>query len=71
MNVRVQSRPPTREAALEFAREQYVYCSDFVDSGYSESKSVFAAAHGHPGPRTQAVYRVPTTRPALVESKSN
>ena len=33
MNVRVQSRPPTREAALELAREQYVYCSDIVDQG--------------------------------------
>jgi Domain of unknown function (DUF4253) len=33
MNVRVRSRPPTREAALELAREQYVYCSDIVDQG--------------------------------------
>jgi hypothetical protein len=33
MNVRVQSRPPTREVALELAREQYVYCSDIVDQG--------------------------------------
>jgi hypothetical protein len=33
MNIRVQSRPPTREAALELAREQYVYCSDIVDQG--------------------------------------
>jgi hypothetical protein len=33
MNVRVQSRPPTREAALELAREQYVYCSDIVEQG--------------------------------------
>jgi Domain of unknown function (DUF4253) len=33
MNVRVQSKPPTREAALELAREQYVYCSDIVDQG--------------------------------------
>jgi len=33
MNVRVQRRPRTREAALELAREQYVYCSDIVDQG--------------------------------------
>jgi hypothetical protein len=33
MNIRVQSRPPTREAALELAREQYVYCRDIVEQG--------------------------------------
>jgi hypothetical protein len=33
MNIRVKSRPPTREAALELAREQYVYCCDIVDQG--------------------------------------
>jgi hypothetical protein len=33
MNLRVQSKPPTREAAIELAREQYVYCSDIVDQG--------------------------------------
>jgi hypothetical protein len=33
MNVRVKSRPSTREAALDLAREQYVYCSDIVDQG--------------------------------------
>ena len=42
MNVRVQSRPPTREAALELAREQYVYCSDIVDQGV-QSLSALAA----------------------------
>jgi hypothetical protein len=43
MNVRVQRRPPTREAALELAREQYVYCSDIVDQGV-QTLSAFAAA---------------------------
>jgi hypothetical protein len=33
MNVRVKSRPSTREAALDLAREQYVYCRDIVDQG--------------------------------------
>jgi hypothetical protein len=42
MNVRVQSRPSTREAALELAREQYVYCSDIVDQGV-QSLSALAA----------------------------
>ena len=33
MDLRVTRRPQTREAALELAREQYVYCSDIVDQG--------------------------------------
>jgi hypothetical protein len=33
MNIRVKSRPPTRKAALELAREHYVYCSDIVEQG--------------------------------------
>lgn len=33
MNIRVKKRPPTREAALELAREQFVYCSDIIDQG--------------------------------------
>ena len=33
MNIRVKRRPETRDAALDLAREQYVYCSDIVDQG--------------------------------------
>jgi uncharacterized protein DUF4253 len=33
MNLRVTRRPATREAALELAREQHVYCNDIVDQG--------------------------------------
>jgi hypothetical protein len=33
MDLRVASRPNTREQALELAREHYVYCSDIVDQG--------------------------------------
>ena len=33
MNIRVNRRPETRDAALDLAREQYVYCSDIVDQG--------------------------------------
>jgi hypothetical protein len=33
MDLRVARRPQTREAALELAREQYVYCNDIVDQG--------------------------------------
>ena len=33
MNISVKRRPETREAALDLAREQYVYCSDIVDQG--------------------------------------
>jgi hypothetical protein len=46
MNVRVRSRPPTREAALELAREQYVYCSDIVDQGV-QTLSALAAVLMH------------------------
>jgi hypothetical protein len=31
--LRVARRPATREAALELAREQYLYCNDIVDQG--------------------------------------
>jgi hypothetical protein len=42
MNIRVKSRPPTRKAALELAREQYVYCSDIVEQG-AQTLSALAA----------------------------
>jgi hypothetical protein len=42
MNIRVKRRPETRDAALDLAREQYVYCSDIVDQGV-ETLSALAA----------------------------
>jgi hypothetical protein len=33
MIIRVNRRPETRGAALDLAREQYLYCSDIVDQG--------------------------------------
>jgi hypothetical protein len=42
MNIRVKSRPPTRNAALELAREQCVYCSDIVEQG-AQTLSALAA----------------------------
>jgi hypothetical protein len=42
MNIRVKRRPPTRKAALELAREQYVYCSDIVEQG-AQTLSALAA----------------------------
>ena len=46
MNIRVQSRPPTREAALELAREQYVYCRDIVEQGSSNLERIGRRADG-------------------------
>ncbi len=42
MNIRVKQRPQTREAAIDLAREQYVYCNDIVDQGVG-TLSVLAA----------------------------
>jgi hypothetical protein len=33
MNIRGKRRPESREAAIDLAREQYVYCSDIVEQG--------------------------------------
>jgi len=33
MNLRVKTKPGTREEALALARDQYVYCTDIVDQG--------------------------------------
>jgi hypothetical protein len=42
MNIRVKTRPATRDDALDLAREQYAYCSDIVDQGV-ETLSALAA----------------------------
>lgn len=33
LDIRVMSKPATREEALDLAREQYLYCNDIVDQG--------------------------------------
>ena len=42
INLRVASRPKTREEALALAREHYVYCADIIDQGFP-SYSALAA----------------------------
>ena len=42
MNLHVTRRPGSREAALDLAREQYLYCADIVDQGV-ETLSALAA----------------------------
>ena len=36
LELRVEKRPQTRDAALELAREQYDYCADIVDQGVGD-----------------------------------
>ncbi|RZL77882.1 MAG: DUF4253 domain-containing protein [Sphingomonas sp.] len=43
VNLHVATRPATREAALELAREQYLYCSDLIDQG-TETLAALAGA---------------------------
>ena len=42
INLRVATRPKTREEALALAREHYVYCADVIDQGFP-SYSALAA----------------------------
>lgn len=42
INLRVARRPKSREEALALARDQYVYCADIIDQGFS-SYSALAA----------------------------
>jgi len=42
INLRVASRPRTREEALALAREHYIYCADIIDQGFP-SYSALAA----------------------------
>jgi hypothetical protein len=48
LNLRVQHGPSTREAALDLAREQYVYCSDIVDQWDGKLSSLAATLLGAP-----------------------
>lgn len=43
VNLHVATRPATREAALDLAREQYSYCSDLIDQG-TETLAALAGA---------------------------
>lgn len=42
INLRVTTKPKTREEALALAREQYIYCADLIDQGFG-SYSALAA----------------------------
>jgi len=42
LNVRVATKPATREEALALARDQYIYCADIVDQG-AQTYSALAA----------------------------
>lgn len=48
LNLRVQRGPSTREAAIDLAREQYVYCSDIVDQGDGKLSTLAATLLGAP-----------------------
>ena len=43
MNVRVQRRPASRDAAIALAREQYAYCADIVDQGVNDIATLAAS----------------------------
>jgi hypothetical protein len=42
LNLRVSTRPKTREEALTLAREQYAYCADIVDQGVGDLSALAA-----------------------------
>jgi hypothetical protein len=42
INLLVATRPKTREEALAFARDQYIYCTDIIAQG-SQTYSALAA----------------------------
>lgn len=43
LNLRVATKPKTRQEALALARDQYVYCTDIIDQGI-QTYSAFAAS---------------------------
>ena len=43
MNIKVARRPQSRAAALDLAREQFVYCSDIVEQGVGTLSALAAA----------------------------
>jgi hypothetical protein len=42
INLRVSSKPATREEALEVARAQYFYCNDIIDQGIGSYRALAA-----------------------------
>jgi hypothetical protein len=47
MNLRVKRGPQTRDAAVDLAREQYLYCSDIVDQGVETLRNLAAGLLAH------------------------
>jgi hypothetical protein len=47
MNIRVARRPATREAAVELAKVQYVYCNDIIDQGVGSYRALAAELMAH------------------------
>jgi hypothetical protein len=47
MNLRVKRGPETRDAAVELAREQYLYCTDIVDQGVETLRNLAAGLLAH------------------------
>ena len=47
MNIRVATRPQSRDEALALAREQYAYCNDIVDQGMGTLSYLAAALKAH------------------------
>jgi hypothetical protein len=43
LNLKVGRRPATRDAAIELAREQYIYCDDIVDQGVGSLEALAAS----------------------------
>jgi hypothetical protein len=43
MNIKVETRPQSRAAALDLAREQFLYCSDIVEQGVGTLSALAAA----------------------------
>ena len=43
LNIKVGRRPATRDAAIELAREQYLYCNDIVDQGLGSLEALAAS----------------------------
>ena len=47
MNLTVQRRPQTREAAIDLALEQHLYCNDIVDQGVETISHLAASLMVH------------------------
>jgi hypothetical protein len=43
LNLRVATKPKTRQEALALARDQYVYCTDIIDQGLQTCSALAAS----------------------------